>query len=88
MVFTGNKIAREVKYWLEEFQQTVNKLAVNQHLQFTIEIWTTEESSPTPTKEERFQIVTNNEFPFLDMTMSWSPERELQFSVFIKRDSN
>ena len=53
VVFTVNKSARGVKYWLEEFQQTVNKAAVNQHLQFTAEIWTTEDNSPTPAKEDK-----------------------------------
>ena len=48
VVFKGNKSAREVNYWLEEFQQTVNKAARNQHLQFAAEIWTKEENSPTP----------------------------------------
>ena len=50
VVFKGNNIAREIKDWLEEFQKTVNKTAGNQQLQFTAEILTTEENSPTPTK--------------------------------------
>ena len=33
VVFKGKKSAKEVKYWLEEFQQTVNRAAGNQHLQ-------------------------------------------------------
>ena len=85
MVFTGNKSAREVKDWLEYFQKTVNKAAGNQHLQFTAEIWTAEEKSPTPANEERVQIVTNDEFLFLDMIISWSPEGDLQLSVFSKK---
>ena len=35
-------------------------------------------------KKERVQIVTNDELPYLDMKMSWSPEGDLQFSVFRK----
>ena len=62
----------------------MNKAAGNQHLQFTAEKWTKEENSPTPEKEERVQIVTNNKFPFLDMKMSWSPEGDLKFGVFRK----
>ena len=85
MVFKGEKSTREIKEWLEEFQQTVNKSEVNQHLQYTAEIWTTEDNPPTPTKEERVQILTNEEFPFLDMKMSWSPEGDLQFSAFRKK---
>ena len=85
VVFKGKKKASEIKYWLKEFQQTVNTASGNQHLQFTAEIWTNETNSPTPAKEDRVQIVTNDEFPFLVMKMSWSPERNLQFGVFRKK---
>ena len=70
---------------MEEFQQTVNTAAGNQHLKFTAEIWTKEANSLTPAKEDRVQIVTNDEFPFLDMKMSWSPEGGIQFGVFRKK---
>ena len=70
MVFKGKKKSSEIKDWLEEFQQMVNTAAGNHHLQFTAEIWTNKANSPTPEKEDRVQIVTNNEFPFLDMKMS------------------
>ena len=82
MIFTGKKISREVKDCLEGFQQTVHKEAGNHHLQFATGKWTTEENAPTPANEERFQIVMNDEFPFLDMKISWSPEEDLKFSVF------
>ena len=49
--FKGKKSAREIQDWLDEFHQTVNNAAVNQQLQFTAEIWTTEENPPTPAKE-------------------------------------
>ena len=83
-VFTVKKSTKEVKDSLEEFQQTVNRPAGKQHLQFTSKIWTTEENPPLPLKEYRFQIMTNDELPFLDMKMSWSLEEDLQFSVFRK----
>ena len=84
-MFKVNKKASEIRDWIEEFQQIVNKSVGNQHLNFTAEIWTTEENSPTPAKEERVQIVTKDEFPFLDMKMSCSPEGDLQFIVFRKK---
>ena len=77
VVFKGKNKASEIKYWLEEFQQTVNTAAGNQHLKFTAEIWTDGANSPTPENEDRVQIVTNDKFPFLDMKMSWSPEGDL-----------
>ena len=35
-------------------------------------------------KEDRVQIVTKDEIPFLDTRMRWTPEGELNFSVFRK----
>ena len=35
VVFKGKKKESEIKDWLEEFQQTVNTAAGNQHLKFT-----------------------------------------------------
>ena len=63
----------------------MNKAEGNQYLQFTAKIWTKVENSPTPAKEERFQIVTKDKFPFLDMKMNWSPEGDLQFGAFRKK---
>ena len=88
VVFKDKKKASEIKYWLEEFQKTVNKATGKQHLRFTAEICTNEVNSPTPEQEYRVQIVTNDEFPFFDMKMSWSPEGDLKFGVFRERDSN
>ena len=76
-MFKGNKKAIKIRDWIEEFQKKVNKSAGNQHLKFTAEIWTKEKNSPTPAKEEIFQIVTNDELTFLDMQMSWSPKGDL-----------
>ena len=84
LVFKGKRKSSEIRDWLEEFRQTVNKAAGNQHLQFTGGEWTKEENPPTPENEERVQIVTNNKNPFLDMAMSWSPEGDLKFGVFRK----
>ena len=50
-VFKVKKKAIYIKDWLEEFQQKVNKAEGNQHLQFTAEICTKEENSPTPAKK-------------------------------------
>ena len=36
-------------------------------------------------KKDKVQIAANNEFPFLDMEMSWSPEVYSQFGVFRKK---
>ena len=40
---------------------------------------------PDPEKEDWVQIVAKDEFLFLDMKMSWSPEGDLQLKVFRKK---
>ena len=40
---------------------------------------------PDLQKGDRVQIVTNDEFPFLDMKMSWSLEGDLKFGVLRKK---
>ena len=84
-MFKGKKCVKEIKDWLEEFQKTVNRAAGNQHLHFTTKIWMPDVNPPLPAKEDRFKIVTNNEFPFLDMKISWSPEGDSQFGLFRKK---
>ena len=63
----------------------MNLAAGNQHPKSTAEIWTDGANLPTPEKEDRVQIVAKDEFPFLDMKMIWSLERDLQFGVFRKK---
>ena len=70
LVFKGKKSVQDIKKWLAEFQQTVDKVSGNQSLQFTAEIWTNDTNLPLPAKEDKVQIVMNKKFPFLDMKMS------------------
>ena len=86
VVFEGTKKAREIRNWLEEFQKTVNKAARNQNLQFTAEIWAKEKNSSTPVKEERVQIVTNDEFPFLYMKRAGPLKKTCNLECLGKRD--
>ena len=65
VVFKGKNKASEIKDWLEEFQQTVNTAAVNQHLNFTAEIWTDRANSPIPEKEDQVQNRDKQRIPFL-----------------------
>ena len=85
MVFKGKKSTKEIKYWLEDFQKKVNREAVNQHLQFTAEIWTTESKPPLTAKEDKVKMAKNEKLPFLDIKTSWYPEGNLQFGVFRKK---
>ena len=52
------------------------------NLQFATEILSTDVNLSLPAKEYKVQVVTNEELSFLEMKMSWSPEGDLQFSIF------
>ena len=52
----------------------MDKEAGNQQLQFTAEICTNDTNLPPSRNEEKVQTVANDESPFIDMKMSWSPE--------------
>ena len=58
----------------------------NHHLQFTAQIWTNDENLAPSSKKDKFQIVMNKEFPFLDMKMCWSLEGDLKFGLFREID--
>ena len=47
VVFRVKKSVKEIKYWLEEFQQTVNRSVGNQQLQFNADICTTDANTPS-----------------------------------------
>ena len=85
MVFKVNKSIQEIKYWLDEFQQTVDKASGKQHLQFTAEIWRNDTDLPPSAEKDKVQMVVNDEFPFLDMKISWSPEGDLKYGLFRKK---
>ena len=56
VVFKIKKRVQEIKNWLYEFQQTVDKAAGNQHLRFTAEIWTNDMNLPPSAKEDKVKI--------------------------------
>ena len=81
VVFKENTSVQEIDDWLVEFQNKVDKVYGNQHLQFTAEVLTTDYNLPSSEKKYWIQILTNDAFSFLGMKMSWSSERGLQFGV-------
>ena len=58
-VLKGKKSVHEIKYWLAEFHNTVDKAEVNQQFQFTAEIWTNYTNVTPFTKEDNVTRVTN-----------------------------
>ena len=51
VVFKGKKSVQEIKDWLSDFQQTVDRAAGNQHLHLTSKIWTNDRNLPPSTKK-------------------------------------
>ena len=85
VLFKGKKSVYKIRYWLEYFQNMVNKSADNQRVQFTTKIWTSDKSLLPFEKKEKFQISAADELPLLDMNMIWSPEGGMRFLIFRKR---
>ena len=57
----------------------------NKPRQFTEEIKTTNTNLLPYANKYKVEIMTYDEFPFLDMGMSWSLEVDLKFGVFSKK---
>ena len=85
VVFKGKNKVKYIREWLNKFQQTVHKVADNQHLQFSVEICKKYMSLPSYKKKYRFHISVTVISPFLDMNMSWSPEGDHKFRILRKR---
>ena len=85
VLFKGKKSVYKIRYWLEYFQNMVNKSADNQRVQFTTKIWTSDKSLLPFEKKEKFQISAADELPLLGMNMIWSPEGGMRFLIFRKR---
>ena len=46
VLIKGKKSVQEIKYWIAEFQKTVDKALNNQYLYFTAEILTSDKNLP------------------------------------------
>jgi len=87
----GNKKRRDdifaplklLQVWISKFQNSINDIAGNNKLSFTAEIWTPG-GNPAPKIEGKVGTHTANEFPFLDMELSWSIDGNLKFGVHMK----
>ena len=79
---------QQIDDWLKSFQDEVNRVAGNEFLQWTVSIWDVNNSNGPvdPARNKKVDLVTTNEFPFLDMKMGWTPSNFLNFSVYRKEN--
>jgi hypothetical protein len=90
MVWRNTKRIKEIAEWLEKFQKRINDAAGNDYLQFTVTIWACSLGDLNYNEElkllkcKNISVDENNFFPFLDMEMYWTQEKELNFRVHIK----
>ena len=85
-VFNNKLSYDDVLKWRTKFQNSVNRLAGGNYLQFTCEVWLDKSTSvlPTLTIDPKITIRPDNFFPYLDTELVWSPEGDLQFQVHLK----
>jgi hypothetical protein len=73
----------DVEHWLVTFQGAINNIAGNDKLLFTAEVWTTGEEGTTMVGE-KVGTEAADQYPFLDMELSWDEEGILKFRVHMK----
>ena len=66
----------------------MNKTAGNQHLHFTVEIWTSDLNIPSYEKKYKIKDIAYNVLLLLEMNTSRSPKRDLQFGFYRKKVHN
>jgi hypothetical protein len=82
-VFPRVWMQADVEHWLSTFQGAINNKAGNDKLSFTAEVWTPAEES-TPKVRGKVGTEMTDQFPFLDMELSWDKEGVLKFGVHMK----
>lgn len=99
MIFIGKWSKNEIASWLCQYQTLVNRIVGRDFLQFTTKVWEPTafqnkfdmlhkgETRDTPDAKwlNQAKAILENEFPFLDMKMSWTDDGQLRFNVFNKK---
>jgi len=72
--------------WRTKFQNSVNRLAGGNYLQFTCSMWLDKSRRELPTEQNdpKISIETGNFFPYLDTELVWATNGNLQFRVHLK----
>ena len=69
--------------WLCKFQKGIDEVT-NGEIKFTMDIW--KPNAETEKLRKGVKIVGGNLFPYLDLTMNFNKEDELNFSIYSKSD--
>jgi len=85
-VFNNKLSYDDMLKWRTKFQNSVNRLAGGNYLQFTCSVWLDKSRRELPTEQNdpKMSIETGNFFPHLDTELVWASNRNLQFRVHLK----
>jgi hypothetical protein len=82
-IYNNIKSQTDIQKWLQAFQNEVNRIAGNEFLQFTAEVWKPN-GEKIPKLDNKVQTNTDTFFPFLDMQLTWNEANGLSFGVHLK----
>jgi hypothetical protein len=80
--FNGRLTVREMENWLHDFQMGVNEVVGDDSIKFTADIFQPIKDGYVQDKKSPVSVNFDSFFPFLDMKMTWSKSRNLQFGIF------
>jgi len=78
-VFNNKLSCDDTLKWRTKFQNSVNRLAEGNFLQFTCSMWL-----PTEQNDPKTSVETGNFFPHPDTELVWATNGNLQFRVHLK----
>ena len=82
VLFEENRTCKELQKWLQALQVHMNKIT-DGDIQFTMDIWKPREDSRT-IEDKKIMVIGDNNFPYLDMEMSYDANQNLKFGVHTK----
>ncbi len=82
IVFEGERSVEDLEQWLYRFQDRINNVVGEETIQFTMEVWKPGQESQKISP--KMKVVGGNEFPYLDIKMSYDAENSIYFGAYSK----
>jgi hypothetical protein len=81
MIFNGIINQSGLTDWLNKFQREVERIAVNEFLQFTAVSWKL--NTPNETSNSAVQVNSDKYLPYLDTEIFWNSNGTLKFRIHL-----